>query len=323
MTETTRDTIPDAIREEAARWLARREGDEGSCDPAFQAWLARDLRHRVAFAEADRMWRESLLLANTPMARERSLQRAPFHMRRTAHIAAATCAVMLAVGALSVRFVAGNPVMTVGSVVEARTYQTGPGETRTWRLADGTDLTLLSASRAVTRFVSHARVLDVQVGHAKIRTGAGDSRILDVRAAGAHLQTQDAELEVDVAGRTGRIHVLAGRGRAIGQDGSSRPVGPGEGIDSEHKTVVSTVTSGDAQTAPSLTSTSDLTVGQAIALLNQRNAVQLHLAAPAMAEKRLAGGFRTDDPVSFARTLALLNNLEVERAGNMIDLKAP
>jgi transmembrane sensor len=323
MTETTKDTIPDQIREEAARWLARREGDEaGKTYPAFQAWLARDLRHRLAFAEAERMWRESLLLANSPMGRERSLQRAPFHMRRTTHIAAATCAVLLVVGALSVRFVAGNPVMNVGSVVEARTYQTGLGETRTWRLADGTNLTLLSASRAVTRFDPHARVLDVQTGHAKIRTGTGDPRILDVRAAGAHVQTQDAELEVDMTGGAGRIQVLAGRGKAISQDGSSRQVGPGEGISSEQKTVVSTVTSGDAQLATPLASTRDMTVGQAIALLNQRNAVQLHLAAPAIAEKRLAGGFRTEDPDSFARTLALLNNLDVEHATGTIELKS-
>ncbi len=323
MSGTTKDKIPDPIRQEAARWLARREGDEaGKSDPAFEAWLARDLRHRLAFAEAERMWRESLHLANSPMGRERSLQRAPFHMRRTTHIAAATCAVLMVVGVLSVRFVAGNPVMNVGSVVEARTYQTRPGETRTWRLADGTDLTLLSASHAVTRFDPHARLLDVQTGHAKIRTGTGDPRMLDVRAAGAHVQTQDAELEVDVTGGSGRIHVLAGRGKAIGQDGSSRSVGPGEGSNSEQKTVVSNATFGDAQLAASVASTRDLTVGQAIALLNQRNAVQLHLAAPAIVDKRLAGGFRTDDPDSFARTLALLNNLDVERATGIIELKS-
>ncbi|WP_062343395.1 FecR domain-containing protein [Novosphingobium sp. CCH12-A3] len=323
MTEITRDTIPDHIREEAARWLARREGDEaGQSDPALRAWLGRDLRHRLAFAEAERMWRESLLLADSPIGKERSLHRAPVHMRRTTHLAVATCAVLLVVGALSVRLVAGNPVMNVGSVVEARTYQTGPGETRTWRLADGTDLTLLSASRAVTRFDPHVRLLDVQTGHAKIRTRTGDSRILDVRAAGAHLQTKDADLEVEVTGGTGRIDVVAGLGKAIGQDGSSRSVGPGEGINSEQKTVASKATSGDVQSAPPLATTREMTVGQAIALLNQRNAVQLRLAVPAIAEKRLAGGFRTDDPDSFARTLALLNNLDVERATGTIELKS-
>lgn len=323
MTETTRDTIPDHIREEAARWLARREGNEaGQSDPALRAWLARDLRHRLAFAEAERMWRDSLLLADSPIGKERNLQRAPVHMRRTTHMAAATCAVLLVVGALSVRFVAGSPVMKVGSVVEARTYQTGPGETRTWRLADGTDLTLLSASRAVTRFDPHVRQLDVQTGHAKIRTRTGDSRILDVRAAGAHLQTEDADLEVEVTGGTGRIHVVAGRGKAIGQDGSSRSVGPGEGINSEQNPVASRATSEDVQSAPPLAATRDMTVGQAIALLNQRNTVQLRLAAPAIAERRLTGGFRTDDPDSFARTLALLNNLDVERATGAIELKS-
>lgn len=64
MNSAGKDTIPDSIREQAAQWLARHEGAEpGKSDPAFTAWLARDLRHRLAYAEAERTWRESLVLA--------------------------------------------------------------------------------------------------------------------------------------------------------------------------------------------------------------------------------------------------------------------
>ena len=78
MNSAGKDTIPDSIREQAAQWLARHEGAEpGTSDPAFTAWLARDLRHRLAYAEAERTWRESLLLVNSPMGQARTLPRAP------------------------------------------------------------------------------------------------------------------------------------------------------------------------------------------------------------------------------------------------------
>jgi transmembrane sensor len=323
MSEVGKDTIPDSIRAEAAQWLARREGDEpDKGDPAFKAWLARDLRHRLAYAEAERMWRESLLLANSRIGQERTLSRAPLYMRRSTHIAVATCAVLLVVGTLSLRFVAGNPVVNIGVAVEARSYQTGPGETRTWRLADGTGLTLVGEGRAETRFDANMRRIELQAGQARIAVAAGDRRTMEVRAGTANVRTRDAELEVQVTATAGRVDVRIGHADAVDGDGTTHPLTPGQGIDTAPKVSGSTASATSVHGDQQLASMRDMTVGEAIALLNQRNTVQLHLAAPAIASKRLSGAFRLDDPDSFARTLALLNDLDVERATGAIELRS-
>lgn len=321
MNSAGKDTIPDSIREQAAQWLARHEGDEpGKSDPAFKAWLARDLRHRLAYAEAERTWRESLLLANSPMGQDRTLPRAPLYMRRSTHIVAATCAVLLVVGTLSVRFVAGNPVVNIGAAVEARSYHTGPGETRTWRLADGTGLTLIGEGRAETRFDASTRRIELRAGHARVEVAPGDHRVMAVGAGTANVRTRDAELEVRVTENAGRIDVRSGQADAVDRDGTTHLLSPGQGVDTAEK-VSGSADAGTVQRGQQLSSRRDMTVGEAIALLNQRNTIQLHLGAPAVAAQRLSGAFRLDDPDSFARTVALLNDLDVVRATGTIELR--
>lgn len=314
-----RPTIPDSIREQAAQWLVRHEGGASSTnDAAFKAWLARDVRHQQAYDAAERTWRESLLLANAKPEHGRTLQRAPLYMRRTTHIAIATCAVVLVVGTLSLRFVGGAPVVNVSAPVEARTYQTSPGETRTWMLSDGSGLTLMGEGRVETLFNAKTRQIELKSGRARIRVAPGDQRIMAVRAGQANLRTHDADLELQVMSGAGRIDLRAGRADADDGYAPANPLAPGQSISAGATISDGRATDGRRGTAFAVPQS--MTVGEAIAVLNQHNAVQIKLDAPMIASKRLSGAFRLDDPSSFARTLAALNGLEIEETLGIIRL---
>ena len=231
MTSAGKDTIPDSIRQQAAQWLARHEGAEpGKSDPASKAWLARDLRHRLAYAEVERTWRESRLLANTDIGRSRSLVRAPFHMRRSTHVVAVTLAVMVTVGLLSVRFVGVGPIIEIGGAVEARSYQTVSGEMRTWQLEDGSALTLDGASRARVQIGSALRRIELQAGHASIHAGRNDVRPLEIHVRDVSVRTDDAVLDVTVAGDDGRIEVVSGAAEATLPGGETRHLSAGRTV---------------------------------------------------------------------------------------------
>ncbi len=315
------DTIPDSIRDEAARWLAHRENNRSDlADAAFRSWLGRDLRHRLAYAEVERAWRDSLLVSARPVARNRKLVRAPFHMQRSTHIVAASVAVLLAVGMVSVQFVQGVPVLGIGGEVIARSYRTHAGETRSWNLEDGSLLTLVGASLAHARFDARTRRIDVEVGRARIAVSTTDQRPLEVHVAELTVQTQDAVLDAGFVEAGGMIRVVTGRGEASLPSGETRQLAPGQGISSSGKPLPSPTTASRSSDLP-LELANGLSVDQAIALLNRNNVVQIRLAAPALGAMRLTGAFRRDDPEAFAHSVAVLNDLEVIRTNDGIVLR--
>lgn len=320
MSGSVRGKIPEAIRDEAARWLARREGDPSAAnDVAFTDWLARDLRHRLAYAEVERAWRESLHLANTRTGRDRKLVRAPFHLRRSTHVMAATLAVLLGVSLLSVQFSGFVPMIGFGNEVEARSFRTASGETRTWQLADGSALTLSGESLAQARVGGAIRQIDIEAGHARVQVARGGSQPLDVRVRALSVTTRDALLDVSADDGRGRIEVLSGHANATEGGQQSRSLGPGQAIGSPATSAKPLAATDIAR--PALVPTSEMTVGEAVAVLNRQNVVQIHLGSGGIADQRLSGGFRMDDPATFAKTVAIANGLEVAEAGEGIDLR--
>lgn len=322
MTEHGKDPIPDAIREQAATWLARNEGDnpEGS-QSAFRDWLERDLRHRLAYAEAERAWRESLSLANTHVGRDRILTRAPLHMRRTTHLAAISLVVLLGVGLVSVQFARDLPMFAIGTQVEARTFQTQPGETRTWQLSDGTALTLSGASLARSQFDAGTRRIELEQGRARIRVAGNDARVLVVHAAGLSLSTHAGAFDVSSVASAGKIEVLSGEVQAKLPDGELRSLTAGQGL-AVPQAATPAPTALETKSNTSMDGAGEVTIGDAVQQLNRHNAVQIRLVDHALASKRLAGGFRVDDPDAFVAAVSAIDNVEVERFPGSILLKS-
>ncbi|WP_225008098.1 FecR family protein [Novosphingobium percolationis] len=318
-----RKQIPENIRKEAADWLVRNEAEWAGEHPAeFEAWLARDLRHRLAYAEADRAWCDSLMLADTTIGRERTLARAPLHLRRSTHIAAMSLAVLIGVGLMTVRFVGTVPAIGFGSVVEAQTYRSAPGETRTWSLPDGSSLTLNGAALARAQFDGRTSRIDVEQGTARIRVVPNNARALEIHTAGLSATTREAVVEVVALPGANRILLVSGHASAAVAGGMSRALGAGQSIalpgTPEPKP---TPTTASVASHPALLGLDGVTVAQAVERLNQTNRIQIRLASADIGGRRLIGGLRTDDPGSFAQTLAALDNLEVVRERDMIVLR--
>ncbi|MEO0031788.1 MAG: hypothetical protein RIS94_1546 [Pseudomonadota bacterium] len=319
-----RKQIPENIRKEAADWLASNEAEWAGEDPAeFEAWLARDLRHRLAYAEADRAWCDSLMLADTTIGRARRLTRAPLHLRRSTHVTALSLAVLIGVGLMTVRFVGTIPAIGFGTTVEAQTYRTAPGETRTWSLPDGTSLTLNGGALARAQFDGRTRRIDVEQGTARIRVSPDNARALEIHTTGLSATTRDAVVEVVAIPGANRISLVSGHASAAVAGGISRSLNAGQSIVLPGtREPMPTPTTALIESHPALLRLDGITVAQAVERLNRTNQMQIRLASEGLGERRLTGALRTDDPDSFAQTLAALDDLEVVRDHDMIVLHA-
>jgi transmembrane sensor len=321
MSVADRDPIPDSIRDQAASWLARNQGDHPEVgDAEFRDWLSRDLRHRLAYAEADRAWRDSLFLANTRTGRERTLARAPLHMRRTTHLVAASLAVGLCVGLVSVHFVQDAPSFGIGAQVEARSFQTAPGETRTWQLSDGSTLTLSESSLAKSHFDGGRRRIELVQGRAHITVASVDSRPLEVRAAALSISTHDAAFDISSMTAANRVEVLSGRLQATVPGGSVQSLTAGQGMTAPQATTPGPAAQNTNPSMP-IQGTAEGTIADAVQQLNRRNVVQIRLEGGAIASRRLAGAFRVDEPEAFAAAVAALGDLRLERSPGAIVLR--
>ena len=281
-------------------------------DAEFRDWLSRDLRHRLAYAEADLAWRDSLSLANTRSGRDRMLVRAPLYMRRTTHLVAASLVVTLCVGLVSVHFGRDLPRLGIGTQVEARSFQTAPGQTRTWQLNDGTTLTLNGASLARSRYDAGLKRIELVQGGARINVASGDSRPVQVRTTELTITTHGGEFNVSSTEAANRVDVISGHVQATLRGGEVRTLSAGQSAVAFPATKSAPVDQGNKAVLP-IVGTAGMTIGDAAQQLNEHNLVQIHLAGGVEASKHLAGAFRIDDPDAFANAVAVLADLHVER----------
>lgn len=308
--------LPDVIRNEAARWFAHNQAlDEAFPDPDFDAWLSRDLRHRLAYSEIERDWRISLALARTPQGQNRELRRAPFLMRRTTHVAGAALACLGILGFVSIRFADSIPVFSLGEQVEARAFGTSPGQPQTWRMSDGSTLTLGGASHATSHFDASARRIEIDAGSARLKIVADDPRPAEIRAGALKVHTRAATLDIAVGPQQAHIRVIEGMGLGEGPASKAQKLAPGDELQVPPVPSAPSAPSGSStrKAGRPMASASDMTLGHAVALLNESNRVKIRIEDPRLEGRRLAGAFRSDDPDGFAHAVAIVLGLDVIR----------
>lgn len=129
-----------AIEERTAAWLARQDGDAWNAlaQQQLDAWLAADLHHRVAYLRLRAAWRQADLLAGQHIAR-----RAPPRTPGRFSSWRAAAALLLACGLAAVM----APHLDWR---QGERHATRIGENRTIALADGSRLTLNTATRLRT-----------------------------------------------------------------------------------------------------------------------------------------------------------------------------
>jgi len=162
-------SLPEQALEQAIQWSIRITYNEpdAATRNAFEAWLASDVSHRMAWARLQSL---SSHFSNMPAGLARQalgkLPEARLQRRQVLNL--------LALGGVSATFAwAGRDEFSWQRLVAD--YSTGVGEHRRWALSDGSLLELNTDSAVRLRFDVDARVVELLRGELYLATGADGS----------------------------------------------------------------------------------------------------------------------------------------------------
>jgi transmembrane sensor len=311
-----REPISEAIYEEASRGFVRRERspeEEPDHDLAF--WLEADPRHAAAYAEIADAWEQSQVLAQSDLVRGRKLVRAPFYMRRNVQLAAIAATAILVVGFVSIQGLGSPWPVEVGSPVRAETYRTALGEIRTWRLADGTVLTLDTDSAVVVTVEDGAPQIAVRRGRVRVDGRQGTQSAPMVTADELRVDAGGGVLDVSVLGSQPSYAVIEGNVRVTDGDQAA-------GVDEvKGQTVRATASDrkGDRHWPQGMIELDHMPLGEAARTLNRYNSLKVRVDGQDLMARTLSGGFRLREPEAFARAAASAFDLDMQRhAGEIV-----
>lgn len=210
----------DAVIDEAADWIVRLSADDASADDRqqFVAWLKRSPVHMEHFLRAEEVWAQlsevdpgrkldvrkladeaAWEVADLPFdsARETDASKSTSHRSRLVTLAAG---VILAIAGA---FLIQSHLAPV--------YSTNVGEQRTVRLPDGSTLMLNTSTRAVVRFSSSKREIELREGEGLFKVAKEQRRPFIVRSGDAEVQAIGTEFIVRRDGGGTAVTVIEGR----------------------------------------------------------------------------------------------------------------
>lgn len=320
--ESETNGLTDELIAEAAIWCARMESDHVSADDeaALQGWLADDPRRRAAFDAMSRMamdpalvtaLREAVDDADDNGARATRFARTSTNTSRVKPRALVGIALMSML-AVWVAWPAIDLALTPRVIVAAP-----PGQTRSIVLADGSRLELSGGTSLVARLASARRVIQMQQGEAFFTVApdagrpfiveAGDGRVQVLGTAFDLSQTRDG---LEIAVHHGRV--------AFGRNdwfADAIDLVAGEKADLDDG-VVSAVKPFDRDAGDwrsGWLQTDGITLGGLAQRLSRRHDVAVSVDA-ALADKRIAGRFRLNDPETLLHSLSVIHGFVVTRS---------
>jgi transmembrane sensor len=304
------------MRREAATWLARlQSGRDSDAEHGFRKWLESDPRHSEAFERISRTYDRAGLLrysqsidsVRAPRARESKGQLRP------ALAALATVALLVPVGLLLIRF-AGVPFAGTETVI----LMTGVGEIRPVELADGSQVTLDTATKVevdVGRSHRSARLLR---GRARFEV-ARASVPFEVETASGAVATSNGVVDVEQIGRSGRVEVLEGKAevRLAGPPQARQfALGPGQGMSLDPSGARGGITAAQGPDWTRGMLQFDATpLPQAVRRANRYSERQIVLLGD-LRGLRVTGAFRAGDTIGLSKALAAAFNLSLRQAPN-------
>jgi transmembrane sensor len=286
------------IEAAAARWVVRldRDGRTPELEAELEAWQADDPRRRGALLQAEAAWamldRGSQLTGAAPVAPPKRARPLP---RR---------ALLAGGGAAIAASLAG--VAYLGLARER--YRTAVGEIRRVPLADGSTAAINTTSVIEVAMTPRRRVVRLDRGEAWFQVAknpqrpflveAGRIRVQAVgtafavrrQAAGAEVLVTEGVVEAWTVGAEGQRARISAGGRAFVADNAAveREAASADDVDRALAWRVGKI---------------DLageTLLEAANEFNRYNARKLRVTDPRLAQERLYGVFRTDDPAGFA-----------------------
>jgi transmembrane sensor len=309
------ETLPQAIKAEAAAWLARLHSDtrDAADEAGFRAWLAEDARHAQALEQVTAAWDAvGGLGPQLQLARSRNRPSS----RRSVLVGGT--AATLAIGALFAWRSASRPV----------TYATVTGEQRRIALADGSSIMLDTNSVVRVAMRRDRRRIELVHGRAHFDVAHDRSRPFVVHA-GDH-EVVAVGTAFDVARSSGRVAVVLMNGRVVvrrsaaAASASAEVMRPGERLVFQPPRVVrdrpnfAQVTAWQSGRAIF----DNQPLGEAVMEMNAYNRRPIVVGDAALAATHVSGVYRTGDTEAFARSLAALLPAAVQVTPTRIVLTA-
>ncbi len=303
------------LRCEGANWLARlQSGRNPDVERKFRRWHDADPRHAAAFDRVRRSYEQAGLLRHSRPASAASRHSLPGAAARSpsprlALAAGIALAVLVPAGLL---LVAG--VLPL-SGTSAMVLVTRVGEIRQVELADGSKVTLDTATKIDVEVGRSRRTAHLRYGRARFQVAQANAPFV-VETDKSKVMTRQGVVDVEQGAQQDRVHVLAGAAevRGPGREGASPvAIAAGESL---------TVSSGGAEQKALAAPAPDWTRGMlqfdgtplvdAVALANRYSERHIILLGD-IGGLRVTGVFRAGDTVGLAKALAAAFDLSLQQ----------
>ncbi|MDP3070949.1 MAG: FecR domain-containing protein [Opitutaceae bacterium] len=329
--ETRPAEVPRAVAREAALWVVRHErGLTPAEQDAFSQWLAADPRHGEALRGRRWAWREfdriAGLPAVVPAAPDPDLlaPRGIFSFRRQPRWLARSLALAAAAVIACVIWIPADHSSDAEPARALSTALAAPCERLV--LDDGSVVELNRGARLTVDFSPGLRRVRLERGEAHFVVSKDSARPFVVDAAGVTARAVGTAFNVRLAAASVEVVVTEGR-VAFGRGADGPGATEARLLEARQRAVLPLDQAAPTAPIANLTETdlaqhlawqpkfldfSDAPLGEVVATLNQRNPVQLILAAPALRALRINATIRSDNIEGFVRLLESAFDLRAE-----------
>jgi transmembrane sensor len=321
MTELNRTPDPDARLEEAAAWRVRLSETGLATSEAFEAWLA-DPENAAAWDQVEAGWDLVGAIASEPeivSARRAALadaQRANAANHRN-HVWRSFASI-----AATLLFVLLGTWGTLSWIQAPDHYSTQIGERRALTLADGSRVSLDSATEVSVKYSRTARELRLLRGQARFDVAHDVERPFSVVAGHRKIIATGTAFNIDIASGHAVVTLIQGRVAVLREEAFARP-GSKHPIELEPgQQLTETANNGSRIAVVDLQRVTAWTTGQLIFANDTLNDVVEHMnrytanpvviADTRVGAMRISGVFNSSDTAGFVDTVS--NYLPVQAA---------
>lgn len=314
---------PSRLDRQAYKWVMRMLDDPAANAAGLERWLSKDPERREVYKRvAIEVGYASDAAAEMPLLRAAALRDAPRSKRKQPSFWIATGLT----AAIAVIALLGWRIMTDAQHANTRpaavaTLATQDGS-KTFRLADGSMITLYGSSDVRVRYSSIERAIDLESGLARFAVAHDPARPFNVYVKGGKVTAVGTEFEIDTRSGVlvqlfkGRVVVTLPQQRA-GMVGRQVTLDPGQRIAfaEEEKVSMSTQPGQHATSAAPVRSYDDVTVGDIVAEVNARSKTKIVIADASIEREKIFAELNVSDPEAVARKLAIILDLSLEHLG--------
>lgn len=328
----------DQLLEDASFWFARMRGpDAERYRSDFDAWLALGAAHLGAYNRAGEIFALGKFLAELPKAAavddNREYHPEPSRWRGLAILAGLLMIVGLGawIGRSSISRMFGTTSEIAAAALDGQQLSTVGGTSRSFRLDDGSTVTLDAESVLSTAFDNQRRELHLKRGRARFDV-AHETRPFVVLAGGGSVTARGTIFDVILSKDDGvTVRLLRGAvdverpgktGTADNDKQAITRLAPGEELSFGDGAIPDLASATRVRETAALTSLPDIPaikefdmapLSEVIAEANRGSATSIRVVDPAVGALKVSGRFRVDNPERVADRLATLFDLQVDR----------